>query len=148
MVAPLKLIIYASLYHIRLSNSSTSMVVEFVGSFILIVSNFFGAFEFIAGMACVAFCLTFFCIHHFTVINELRSELLCHLPVQVNNACLTYRRRQNVSIMIIQYYYILNPEDVVIGRLFFVCFYLYVTVVNFIDYSDIDKMMDINNDKC
>ena len=30
----------------------------------------------------------------------------------------------------------------------FVCFYLYVYVVNFIDYSDMDKMMDINNDKC
>ena len=30
----------------------------------------------------------------------------------------------------------------------FVCFYLYGTVVNFIDYSDMDKMMDINNDKC
>jgi hypothetical protein len=30
----------------------------------------------------------------------------------------------------------------------FVCFYLYVTVVNFIDYSDMEKMMDINNDKC
>ena len=30
----------------------------------------------------------------------------------------------------------------------FVCFYLYVTVGNFIDYSDMDKMMDINNDKC
>ena len=30
----------------------------------------------------------------------------------------------------------------------FVCFYLYVPVVNFIDYSDMDKMMDINNDKC
>jgi hypothetical protein len=28
-----------------------------------------------------------------------------------------------------------------------VCFYLYVSVVNFIDYSDMDKMMDINNDK-
>jgi hypothetical protein len=28
-----------------------------------------------------------------------------------------------------------------------VCFYLYVSVVNLIDYSDIDKMMDINNDK-
>ena len=30
----------------------------------------------------------------------------------------------------------------------FVCFYLYVSVVNLIDYSDIDKMMDINNEKC
>ena len=30
----------------------------------------------------------------------------------------------------------------------FVCFYLYVSVVNFIDYSDMDKMMEINNDKC
>ena len=30
----------------------------------------------------------------------------------------------------------------------FVCFDLYGTVVNFIDYSDMDKMMDINNDKC
>jgi hypothetical protein len=30
----------------------------------------------------------------------------------------------------------------------FVCFYLHVTVVNFINYSDMDKMMDINNDKC
>jgi hypothetical protein len=30
----------------------------------------------------------------------------------------------------------------------FVCFYLHVTVVNFIDYSDMDKMMDIDNDKC
>ena len=30
----------------------------------------------------------------------------------------------------------------------FACFYLYVSVVNFIDYSDMDKMMDINNDKC
>ena len=30
----------------------------------------------------------------------------------------------------------------------FVCFYLCVSVVNFIDYSDMDKMMDINNDKC
>jgi hypothetical protein len=27
------------------------------------------------------------------------------------------------------------------------CFYLYITVVIFIDYSDIDKMMDINNEK-
>jgi hypothetical protein len=31
---------------------------------------------------------------------------------------------------------------------YFCLFYLYVTVVNFIDYSDMDKMMDINNDKC
>ena len=30
----------------------------------------------------------------------------------------------------------------------FVCFYLYVAVVNFFDYSDMDKMMEINNDKC
>ena len=30
----------------------------------------------------------------------------------------------------------------------FACFYLYITVVIFIDYSDIDKMMDINNEKC
>jgi hypothetical protein len=30
----------------------------------------------------------------------------------------------------------------------FVCSYLYVAVVNFIDYSDRGKMMDINNDKC
>ena len=30
----------------------------------------------------------------------------------------------------------------------FACFYLYTTVVIFIDYSDIDKMMDINNEKC
>ena len=30
----------------------------------------------------------------------------------------------------------------------FVCFYLYVSVVNFNDYSDMDKMMEINNDKC
>jgi len=28
------------------------------------------------------------------------------------------------------------------------CFYLYVSVVNLINYSDIDKMMDINNGKC
>ena len=30
----------------------------------------------------------------------------------------------------------------------FVCFYLYASVVNLIDYSNIDKMMDINNEKC
>jgi hypothetical protein len=30
----------------------------------------------------------------------------------------------------------------------FACFYLYITVVIFIDYSDIDNMMDINNEKC
>ena len=30
----------------------------------------------------------------------------------------------------------------------FVCFYLCVTVVSFIDYSDMDKLMDINNNKC
>jgi hypothetical protein len=30
----------------------------------------------------------------------------------------------------------------------FVWFYLYVSVVNFINYSGMDKMMDINNDKC
>ena len=30
----------------------------------------------------------------------------------------------------------------------FVRFYLYASVVNLIDYSDIDKMMDINNEKC
>jgi hypothetical protein len=30
----------------------------------------------------------------------------------------------------------------------FACVYLYVSVVNLIDYSDIDKMMDINNEKC
>ena len=31
---------------------------------------------------------------------------------------------------------------------YFCCFYLYATVVNFIDYSDMDTMIDINNDKC
>ena len=31
---------------------------------------------------------------------------------------------------------------------YFCLFYLYVSVVNLIDYSDIDKMMDINNEKC
>ena len=30
----------------------------------------------------------------------------------------------------------------------FVCFYLYVAVVNFIDYTDMDKIMDMNNGKC
>jgi ABC-type polysaccharide transport system permease subunit len=30
----------------------------------------------------------------------------------------------------------------------FACFYLYGTVVNFKDYSDMDKMIGINNDKC
>jgi hypothetical protein len=30
----------------------------------------------------------------------------------------------------------------------FVYFYLYISVVNLIDYSDVDKMMDINNEKC
>ena len=30
----------------------------------------------------------------------------------------------------------------------FVCFYLYVSMVNLIDYIDIYKMMDINNEKC
>jgi hypothetical protein len=30
----------------------------------------------------------------------------------------------------------------------FACFYLYVAVVIFINYPDMDKMMDINNDKC
>ena len=30
----------------------------------------------------------------------------------------------------------------------FVCFYLYASVVNLIDYSEIDEMMDINNEKC
>jgi hypothetical protein len=30
----------------------------------------------------------------------------------------------------------------------FVCFYLYIDVAIFIDYLDIDKIMDINNDKC
>ena len=30
----------------------------------------------------------------------------------------------------------------------FACFYLYVSVVNLIDYSDIDEMMNINNEKC
>jgi hypothetical protein len=30
----------------------------------------------------------------------------------------------------------------------FACFYLYITVVIFIDYSDIDKIMNINNEKC
>ena len=43
----------------------------------------------------------FFCLALVTVVKELRSELFCHLPVQDNLACLTYRRRQNVSIMII-----------------------------------------------
>ena len=60
--------------------------------------------------------------NNITVVKELRSELFCHLLVQVNQACLIYRRRQNVSIMIIQFYYILNPEDVVIGRLFLLVF--------------------------
>jgi hypothetical protein len=30
----------------------------------------------------------------------------------------------------------------------FACFYLYVSVVNLIDYSDIDNLMDINSEKC
>jgi hypothetical protein len=29
-----------------------------------------------------------------------------------------------------------------------VCFYLYVSAVSLIDYSDIDKMIDISNEKC
>jgi hypothetical protein len=32
------------------------------------------------------------------------------------------------------------------GSIIFACFHLYITVVIFIDYSDIDKMMDINNE--
>ena len=31
---------------------------------------------------------------------------------------------------------------------YFWLFYLYVSVVNIIDYSDIGKMMDINSEKC
>jgi hypothetical protein len=38
-------------------------------------------------------------------------------------ACLGWR--QNVSIMIIWYYYILNPEDVIIGRLFLLVLPIY-----------------------
>jgi hypothetical protein len=38
----------------------------------------------------------------YTVVKELRSELICHLPVEVN--------------------YILNPEDVDIGQLFLLVF--------------------------
>ena len=30
----------------------------------------------------------------------------------------------------------------------FVYFYLYISVVNLIDYSGIDKILDINNEKC
>jgi hypothetical protein len=33
------------------------------------------------------------------------------------------------------------------GSIIFACFYLYIIVVIFINYSDIDKMMDINNEK-
>ena len=51
--------------------------------------------------------------------------------------------------MIIKFYYILNLEDVVIGPLFLlVSTYMFLSVVNLIAYSDIDKMMDINNEKC
>ena len=39
-------------------------------------------------------------------------------------------------------------DHIVLLYLICVCFYLYVYVVNLIDYSDIDKMMDINNEKC
>jgi hypothetical protein len=31
---------------------------------------------------------------------------------------------------------------------YFCLFLTYVSVVNLIDYSDIDNMMDINNEKC
>ena len=82
-----------------------------------------------------------------TVVKELRSEMLCHLPVQVKQAYLTYRRRQKVSIMIIYYLY-LESRRCRYRSIIFACFYLYITVVIFIDYSDIDKMMDINNEKC
>jgi hypothetical protein len=30
----------------------------------------------------------------------------------------------------------------------FLFVFTYVSVINLIDYSDIDKMMDINNEKC
>ena len=33
-----------------------------------------------------------------TVVKGLRSELICHLPVEVNQACLTYRRRQKIKM--------------------------------------------------
>ena len=34
----------------------------------------------------------------------------------------------------------MNPEDVGISHLCFVCFYLFVDVVIFIDYSNMDKI--------
>ena len=42
----------------------------------------------------------------------------------------------------------LRPEDVVVSRLVLFVIYFYFAVVIFIDYSDMGKMMDINNDKC
>jgi hypothetical protein len=49
-----------------------------------------------------------------------------------------------LKIYLIEQKIYLNHQDTVIH----VRFYLYVSVVSLIDYSDIDKMMVINNEKC
>jgi hypothetical protein len=42
--------------------------------------------------------------------------------------------------------YAIDLRFELIRSIIFACFYLYVSVVNLIGYSDIDKMMDINNE--
>ena len=64
-------------------------------------------------------------------------------PGYVSSAWFSYRWRQQK--------WVLWSYSIIVCRyqsIMFVCFYLYVAVVIFIDYSDMDKMMDINNHKC
>ena len=54
----------------------------------------------------------------------------------------TQHGTKDVSTLVLLY---LESRKCRYRSIIFVCFYLYVPVVNLIDYSDIDKMMDINN---
>ena len=83
-----------------------------------------------------------------TVVKELRSKLFCHLPVQVNQGMFDIQattKSKYYDHIVLLY---LESRRCRYRSIIFVCFYLYVSVVNLIDYSDIDKMMDINNEKC
>ena len=83
-----------------------------------------------------------------TLVKELRSELFCHLPVQCQlgmfdiQATIKSKYYNHIVLLYLEF------RRCRYRSIIFACFYIYITVVIFIDYSDIDKMMDINNEKC
>ena len=78
-----------------------------------------------------------------TVVKEIRRKMFRQDPIKSAQQMTTKNEYyDHISLLYFE------TRRCRYQSIIFVCFYLYVAVVNFMNYSDMDKMMDINDDKC